>query len=656
MARYNLLDDGSSVIETDDGRQVRTALPSERLEADFGATLDPELQLTARANDITKRIDDVRAKYDPNYASARDEQKRKAADAAGRQEIDDKAGKLKGIIDEQRSRDLSGATAQNSLVKPLAPGEQRAPLSLSDAGGAPLQIATPEQVAAAPSVPRVRLAPDTSGAQGAPSMGSYAASQGPGGQGPDPVLSGLADLAASQAIRRSGPSRGGWVPTSRSVTRENIPPPEALAEVDAAERGVESVAQDNAEAAAQRFNETVVTPQLDQLEQNTAALAAAYERRKRYDDELAARKKDADDTEREAAEMKMPNVRDDYFENNGGIFGRLLAGIAAGAGQWASMAKGGGGPNNALAIINDSIKEHGQNLRDKYEQAKDNAKAKQNAYGQALAQYGDPETAQEALNLRGETIADRMIKVQMGRHLNAGENAALDQWLAQRKVDRAARWADAAGKAAGRTVESESYAQPRGASQSVDLKALGLAVDAREKALKAGGGGESEPWKQDLAARQLAIRLSPEDAKRLGTPQLFATDPEQKKEARKALDYFERGDRAIRRLEEISRTSGWEVNPDLQTEVSALKGIVRSQLSNPLGLLQQTKEELRELSGPLSEVSTWRLDSQAQRSLKTSRELFQQNKDLFMRGLTRSPFKYDFAEGDVDQRPVRGAK
>jgi hypothetical protein len=485
-------------------------------------------------------------------------------------------------------------------------------------------------------------------------MGSYAASQANGGQGPDPVLSGLADLAASQAVRRTGASRGGWVPTSRSVARDQVAPPEFLEDIDKAEAGVEAVATSNAEAAAQRYNETVVTPQLDQLEQNTAALAAAYERRKKYDAELQARKKDAEDTERAAAEMKMPNVRDDYFENNGGVFGRLLAGIAAGAGQWASMAKGGGGPNNALAIINDNIKEHGQNLRDKYDQAKDNAKAKNNAYGQALAQYGDPETAQEALNLRGETIADRMIKVQMGRHLNAGENAALDQWLAQRKVDRAARWADAAGKAAGRTVASESYASPRGASQSVDLKAVELAGKLRKDATA--GGGDPEAWKQDMAARQLAIRLNPEDAKRLGTPQLFATDPEQKKEARKALDYFERGSRAISRLDEISRTSGWEVNPELRSEVAALKGIVRSQLSNPLGLLQQTKEELGELSGPLSEVSTWKLDSQAQRSLKTARDLFGQNKELFMRGLTRSPFKYDFAEGDAEAKPVRERK
>lgn len=662
MARYNVLPDGASVIETDDGRQVRTALDPQLLESNFGATLDPELQLNARANDITKRLDDVRAKYDPDYAAARDASKKKSEDTSGRLEIDTKANELKRQLDEQRAQDLSGATAQNLVIKPLAPGEQRAPLSLTDAGGAaPIRIATPEQAAAAPptakNTPRVRLAPDTSGAVGAPSMGSYAASQGPGGQGPDPVLSQLADFAASQAVKRSGGSRGGWVPTSRSVARDGVAPPEFLEDIDKAEAGVEAVAQSNAEAAAQRYNETVVTPQLDQLEQNTAALAAAYERRKRYDAELAAGKKLADDTERAAAEMKMPNVRDDYFDNNGGIFGRLLAGIAAGAGQWASMAKGGGGPNNALAIINDSIKEHGQNLRDKYEQAKDNAKAKSNAYGQALAQYGDPETAQEALNLRGETIADRMIKVQMGRHLNAGENAALDQWLAQRKVDRAARWADAAGKAAGRTVASESYAQPRGPSQSVDLKAIELAGKLRKDATA--GSGNPEAWRQDAEAISRAVRLSPEDAKRLGTPVLFGTDKEEKAKAQLAIQASSKANDAIRRMREIYGTSNWEANPNLVAELEANGGVVQALIANPLGLRQQTKEELEKISGPLVGLqgTQWgKLDSQAIKALDVADRLFNQEKSEWMRTLLVDPYKPNFAEGDVNSRPVRGAK
>ena len=653
MAKYNVLPDGSSLIETDDGRQTRTALDAATLENSFGATLDPELQLTRRANDITQRIDDVRAKYDPAYAASREEGKKKDADAAGRLEIDQKAGGLKRQIDEQRAVDLSGATAQNDVkqLDRIGPyGPAGAPRNATDTGGAgPDPVLS--QINGQQPAP-VRLVPNTAGATGTPSMGSYSDSQKASGGGGDPVLQGLAQLAASQAVTRTRGSKGGWVPTSRSVARDEVPPPEYLEAVDAAEQDVEGVATSAQEEKAKRFNETIVTPQLDQLEQNTAALEAAYQRRQRYDKELADKKKLADDTEKTAAEMKMPNVRDDYFDNNGGVFGRLLAGIAAGAGQWATMAKGGGGANNALAIINDNIKEHGQNLRDKYEQAKDNAKAQNNAYGQMLAQYGDPDAAMEALNLRGETIADRMLKVQMGRHMNAGENAQFDQWLAQRKVDRAARWADVAGKSAGRTMESESYARPTGGGTSVNLKAVELAGKLQKDSMA--DASNPEGYKQDLAAKGLAIRLDPEDAQRLGTPQLFANNAEQQKEARKALDYYKRGDTAIQRMKEIARTSGWEVNPELRTDMKALGGILKSQLSNPLGLLQQTKEELGEISGPLSVTDSWKLDAQAIRSLTAAENLFKQNKSIYMRSLTRSPFKYDYAEGDVDAKPVRG--
>jgi hypothetical protein len=659
VARYNTLADGSSLVETDDGRQVRTALDSAALENSFGATLDPTLALNERASDITKRLDDVRAKYDPAYSASREESKKKAADTAGRLEIDQKAGELKDIVDDQRAQDYGGATAQNLAIKPLAPGETAPPISLTDAGGAaPFRVATEQEAAKAPPKPMMRgvqLVPDTSGAQGAPSMGSYAASQASGAQSADPFLQGLANVAAGQAVKRSRGSAGGWVPTSRSVAREEVAPPEFLEDIDKAEAGVEQVARSNAEESARRFNQQVVTPQLDQLEQNTAALEAAYKRRQAYDRELADKKKVAEDTERAAAEMKMPNVRDDYFDNNGGVFGRLLAGIAAGAGQWAAMR--GGGQNAALGIINDNIKEHGQNLRDKYEQAKDNAKAKNNAYGQALAQYGDPETAMEALNLRGEAIFDRMLKVQMARHLNAGENAVLDQNIAQRKVDRAVRWADAAAKRAGRTVASESYARPTGGGQSIDLKALELAGKLHKDATS--GSGNPEAWRQDSEAISRAVRLSPEDAQRLGTPVLFGTDKEEKSKAQAAIQATSKANNAIRRMREIYGTSNWEANPNLVADLEGNGAVIQALIANPLGLRQQTKEELEKISGPLVGLqgTQWgKLDSQAIKSLDIADRLFQQEKSEWMRTLLRDPYKPNFAEGDVETKPVRGAK
>ncbi len=640
MARYNTLDDGSSLFELDGGRQVRTALDPERL-AKLGAEFDPSLALDKRATDITTRLDDVRAKYDPAYATARDERKKKSDDAAGRLEIDQKAGELKNQLDEQRATDIGGATAQNDGAP--------APTALESLGKFNEVPRNVVDVAnqSAPAPAQVRFTPNTAGAPAAPSMGSYAASQ-QAEQGADPVRNAIADIALRNAFKRNGPTKGGWVPTSRSVARDEVPPPEYLSQVDEAERGEEAVAQANSETAAQRFNETIVTPQLDQLEQNISSLDAAYQRRKAYDSKLAEAQKFADDQEKAVSEMKTVNPRDDYFDNNGGIFGRLLAGVAAGAGQWASMAKGGGGPNNAMNIINDAIKDHGQMLRDKYDNAKDSAKMARNAYGQMLAQYGDPETAMEALNLKGEVMADRLIKVQMGRHLNAQETAGLDQWLAQRKVARAARWADAAGKSAGRTVANEGYAQPTGGGTSIDKGMLELALKARGEQ-----GKNPEAWRQDAEAISRAVRLSPEDAQRLGTPVLFGTDKEEKAKAQAAIQASTKAMTSIRRMKEISKTSGWEVNPDLRTEMKAHQGKLQALIANPLGLRQQTKEELESISGPLVSANAWKLDSQVKKSLDVAETIFGEEKNEWMRTLLKDPYKPNFAEGDVETKPVR---
>jgi len=653
MARYNTLPDGSSLVETDDGRQVRTALPSAQLEQGFGATLDPELKLTARANDITKRIDDVRAKYDPNYAAAREEQKAKASDAAGRLEIDQKAGGLKRQIDEQRAQDLGGATALNTAIKPLAPGENRPPLSLTDAGGdAPLRIATPGEVALAQApAPKQNLVPVKAATPQLAMPGQAAMSQPQGGG--DQRLNAIGDMLVQGAYERHAPSRGGWVPRSRTTATEEVAPPEFLSNIDRAEAGVEDVARSSAEAKAKAYNEQIATPQLDMLEQNTAALEAAYKRRQAYDRELADKKKLADDTEKAAAEMKMPNVRDDYFDNNGGVFGRLLAGIAAGAGQWASMAPHGGTGNNAaLGIINDNIKTHGQMLRDKYDQAKDNAAAKRNAYGQALSQYGDPETAMEALNLRGETIADRMIKVQMGRHLNTQEGAQLDQWLAQRKVDRAARWADAAGKAAGRTQSTEAYAAPSGGGTSINYDRL---LKASQVYAKAGEGQKLDraQLSNERAQRETAVHLPPEYARQIGQDTAFTTSADAAKEMKEQLQIAAGFRRAVTDLKDA--TDGFTsrpVTPEKRAKAKGAQAILTELGKNALGIKTITQYHmplLHELSGAeATDLFTLGTTEQGREKVKQLEEGLGTMEAEHFKQMTRSPDKDDWIVPNVE--------
>lgn len=683
MARWNSLEDGSTVVETDDGRKIRTAVQPDALASQFDMSHDPTLTLDeqqgAQVTDLMTQLGDIRAKYDPDYAASREKAvpQRTATSPNEREQYERQMQQLDTQRQQMRDEMMSGATSELSLPQGrdasirAAAGRAASPPTATDAThAAPLpqgrdasiraaaarEASMPGAPAAptpgAPAGARTRFVPDTSGARGNASMASYAAGQQAQGGG-DPVMNEIASFALKNAVRRSGPTKGGWQPRSQTTEVSELPPRENLEAVDAAEMGEEDVASANAEAKAQGYREQVVGPQLQALQQDLGALDSAYARRKRYDDEISRLNKVATDTEKKADTMKSVSSSDDFFENHGGTFGRLLAGVAAGMGAFAQGITGQ--PNTALQIINSAIADHGQMLKDRYERAVASGRNARNAYSEALKLYGDPETAMQALTLKGETLSDKMMKVQIGRHASAQEQAQLDQWLEQRKVARAARWADVAGKAAGRVVSQTAYVPGSSGGSSIDRNMLELGLKARGEANKAGQGDEIS-LRKDIDARSRAVRIPGDDSARLGTPELFAGDKERAAKASAALRQAAKANTAIQRMREIYNTPNWETSPDLVTDLESQGAVLQPLLSGPLELRSQTSDEMAKITDPLKGVqgAQWgKLDSQGLKALEVTNRIFETEKKEWMRELTRSPYQPDYAEPDVPSRRMR---
>lgn len=651
MARFNVLDDGSTLVATDDGRQLRTAIPPDQLMQSFSLEHDPGLTLEQKQNsqvdDLTRRLAEIRSGKAPG--STPETQPEKPSNM----------GDLQRGVDQARAEDESRMTSELALQRPGAGLRQAKPgETLTDAMSPPVKLPATTfapMPGAAAQGERVQFAPDNSGARGAPNMASYAGSQAQGAAS-NPNLDAIQQFAMQNAVKRTGPTKGGWVPKSQTVETSEVPPPEALQAVDAAERGEEQAAADAAANAAEGYRKQVVAPQLQALNQDLDALGQAHDRRKKYDAELARLRKVADDTEKRATDMKSVNARDDFFDNHGGVFGRLLAAVAMAGGAFAS---GYGMPNTAMQVVNSTIEDHSKMLRDKYERAKDAGKDARNAYGDALREFGDPESAMQALDMRGQALADRMVKLQADRHGNAQTVAAVDQWVEQRKVERAKRWADVAGKAAGRTVSQTVYSPGSPGGVTTDKKMLDLYLEAEK--LKGAGTAGKEPWRQDAEARSRAVRLDPSDAERVGAPQGFAGSKEDAEKSRAALSANKKALSAIGRIKEIIATDNWEANPDLVAELEAQRPVLQATLASPLALRSQTTDELNKISGPLTGMAAdkwtnplqWNLDSQAVKTLNTAERLFQQDKESWLREMTRSPYDYDYIEPNVKTRPVR---
>ncbi len=529
LARYNTLEDGSTLVETDDGRQVRTALPAEVVAQNFGARHDPDLTLEqrqdARLQGQMSRLDDIRAANDPAYAAEREKRAKARAEEEKGAELDKKIEGLGREVEEQRAADYSGATALNDQQSHAAASDNpnrnvqdfanQTPGALGGLSPAARQFAADQGQPRAPDgAPLVPVsAPKPAPLQ---MQGQEALKQG-GGQ--DPRLNAIGDLILQQAVKRTGPTKGGWVPRSQTREVQDATPPEALAAVDAASREEDTVLKSNAEKQAQDYRERVVAPQLDALDQDLGALSAQYERRKKYDAELQAKRKFADDTERAADTMARPDPRDDYFESHGGTFARFVAAIGLALGQAGAALTHS--QNGAQQVLESAIKDHAQMLRDKYEQADRKGKNARNAYAQMLAQYGDPETAQQALELKGQAVADRMLKLSAQKHLSNQEQLQVDQQLAARKTARAQMWADAAAKAAGRTVSQTAYVPPSAGGTSVNASLLGKAADIYEKAGQAGKVDRAQ-LSNMRAQRETMVRLPPELAQKVGQETVFS--------------------------------------------------------------------------------------------------------------------------------------
>lgn len=660
MARWNTLPDGATVVETDDGRKIRTAVSPDALAAQFDMSHDPTLSLDeqqgAKVTDLMTQIGDIRAKYDPDYAASRTAPSSAPAGASRApdqssydrqmQQLDDQRQQIR---DEQMSEATSELTPQGDNAHRVATdGTRAAPTNRFDAmsgiGGADAGVMAMAQGGGKGSS-RTQFVPDT-----APTMGYQAPEQG---QGADPVMNEIASFALKNAVKRSGPTKGGWVPRSQTTEVSELPPRANLEAVDAAEAGEEDVAQRNAEAKAQGYREQIVGPQLQALQNDLGALDSAYARRKRYDDELAKLNKNARDTEKKADEMKSVNARDDFFDNHGGVFGQLLAGVAMAAGTFAQGMTGQ--PNNAMQIIDSAISSHANMLKDKYERAVAAGKNARNEYSEALRMYGDPESAMQALNLKGEVLADKLMKVQIGRHASAQEQAQLDQWLEQRKVARAARWADVAGKAAGRVVSQTAYVPGSSGGTSIDRGMLELGLKARGEANKAGQGDELT-LRKNINARERAVRLPPDVAERLGTPELFVGDKEARAKAETSIKQAAKARTAAARIREIYATPNWEASPDLVQEMESNGAVIQPLLSGPLELRSQTSDEMSKITDPLKGVQgkEWgKLDSQGLKALAVTERVFDQEQNEWLRTMTRSPDKGDYAIPDVPTKRGR---
>lgn len=632
MARYAPLDDGSYAVEFQ-GRPLRTAIDPVEYGYESGYEMPAGPTSEERLAKVAESVDLMRRENDPDYRAFAEQQDRER----------------EFVEQEQRTRQLGERIQQERQEAPpeLQPtaqvtfdsAEKAGRFSddtrqVSDAGGLPASPPTGK-------APLVRFAPAASAtqSQGAPATGKPR----------DPTKQALSDYAAQNLVRRTGPTKGGWQPTSVTTQREGVPTLEALANVEKTARETDAAGDEQVLARAEALDKKL-QPVISGLESSARSLQASYRERKRTDEELARLKTVSEQKEKKAEDMTRINARDDYWASKG-AFAKVLAAISIGAFQVGQGMSGMSGPNIPLELTEAAIEENAERLRLEHEDAIAGGKSARNAYSEALATYGTKEDAMKALRLEGQALTDRMQGIQLQRYGTDQERADFEMQKAQRKEQRAMMYAELSAKAAGSTVSAERYVPGSSGGSGLDPKMVDLY-------LKLNPDEKTEGTVSQLrASTESRVRLPPKLAQAVGADFGYAKDATQAKDAEVAMQRGESGLDAISRMRAILGPSGRPLVPEDRAAAQAAMTEIQTHLASPFFLQQQTGEELK-LTGKLTgeqaiDLFTLGTVGQGIKALDAAERAFKRTVNAYERTLTKSYGGDDVIVPNYDKKVER---
>lgn len=421
MAFYSPLPDGSFQVERDDGAKVRTALQAPELEAMGLLAKPPELEQFERENTVAQNIFP--------------EGGRIATDA-----------EVRGAPKRQAAAPLD-QVLQNAGI---APGEQVAKAGYATPPAKPQQQTIPVR----PAQPaQQQQEPDT--------------------------LDSLEKLALSQVVSSSAPRKGrGMVPVAQTIQKQNVAKPEDLKELDALEQENEAKQQEQVLRNAQDRG-LVLDQAIAQNQQRELQLSKQFEQRAAVDRKLEQLNKYAEERETAAATMPTKSPTEEFFKGSGGTFARFVAAASLFASAFASGVTGM--PNYAMQIFQDAIKERSETLKNEYDKAVAAGRTARNAYADALALYGTPEMAMQALNDLGEAIADRYMQLEVEKQANAQQMQQFEMMKMQRAEARKARWLQRNADAAGQVTTSFKNDTGSSGGTTASKEWVRIALDIRKE-------------------------------------------------------------------------------------------------------------------------------------------------------------------------------
>lgn len=384
--------------------------------------------------------------------------------------------------------------------------------------------------------------------------GGAAQGQSPSGQ-PSNKIDAMQSVIESQILKRSAPRKAGEVPVSRTVQQAPTPTEEDVSKIEASEQAADQTAYDERAKLVQQRND-LLESELYRQQDNEVKLLEAADRREKINAEMMKLQQYAEQKEREASEIRDLSPSDEFFKNSGGAWGRVLAGIVTligGLGAAHSAAAGQVTPNQGLESIKRGIEEQAQKLKAEHEQREAAGQTARNAYSQALAVYGTPEAATEALRLQGEAIAERKLAILTEQYKGPEELSALQVQMAQNQAQRAERRANLNAQRIGTVQKSYRYDPGSAGGVSVDPKMLGLWGDLEK--LKTGDGKAPK-------ANELAVRL-PNGAF------VYADSPETKKKSQEQIKVDGRIAEEAKRIIHLRNQPGAQTDPKKRAQIEA---------------------------------------------------------------------------------------
>lgn len=322
-------------------------------------------------------------------------------------------------------------------------------------------------------------------------------------------LSRLYAQADAEAQRGGGqPRQLGVASETRKFTQSAPVDPELAAKI--------KLHQDELDQAQSNAVEDQALHEGDRLEQEHAAMqqqAALVQQqiqeRQAVDQRIRKLQAQSDAAQQEIAN-RTPKGLSDYWKDRGTAV-QIGSAIAAVIGGWFQGQNGGAGPNQGIEVINKNIDRWMNDQQQQYENAKSDAQLKDNAYKEAIAIYGSPETAQAQMQLQAYAARDAMIQntaKQIGTQdalnnaqilLQAGQlerEKAQAQARSSIQVEQTLKMQGGGGPAGGGVIGAlKRRAEIRGLANQV----TGNTIPEREQALK-----EQEAGDKGRAASQVS--------------------------------------------------------------------------------------------------------------------------------------------------------